>query len=75
MYQEFSTVLEDKNPNVSGMAYWPLSSSLRPADMPLTMPMTLPHQEGFRATKSKGQVISFTHLKMAGFAPESRMPA
>jgi hypothetical protein len=75
MYQEFSTVLEDKNPNVSGMAYWPLSSSLRPADVPLTMPLTLLHQEDFRATKIKGQVISFTHPKMADFAPEKRMSA
>ncbi len=75
MYQEFSTVLEDKNPNVSGMAYWPLSSSLRPADMPLTMPLTLLHQEGFRATKSKGQVIPFTNPKMTGFAPKQRMSA
>ena len=75
MYQELSKVLADKNPSVSGMAYWPLTSSLRPADVPLTMPLTLPRQEGFRATKSKGQVISFTHPKMADFEPEQRMSA
>ena len=75
MYQGFSKVLEGTNQSVSGMAYWPLTSSLRPADVPLTMPLTLPRQEGFRATKSKGLVIPFTHRKMAGFVPERWMPA
>lgn len=75
MYQGFSKVLKDKNPSVSGMAYWPLTSSLRPADVPLTIPLTLPHQEGFRATKSKGQGIPFTHRKTPGFPLDQRMPA
>lgn len=75
MYQEYSKVFEGTHANVSGMAYWPLTSSLRPADVTLTMPLTLPHQEGFRARKSKGQVISFTQPKMAGFAPEQRVSA
>jgi hypothetical protein len=75
MFGGFSIVLEDQHPTVSGMAYCPLTSSLRPADMPLTMPLTLSHQEGFRATKSKGQVTSFTHPKMAGFPPEQRVSA
>ena len=75
MYQEFSTVLEDKNPSVSGVAYWPLTSSLRPADVTLTMPLTLPRQEGFRATKSMRQVIPFSHQKMACFPPEQRILA
>ncbi len=75
MYRGFSKVLEDKNPSVSGMAYCPLMSSLRPADKPLTMPLTLPRQESFRATNSKGQVFPFTCPKLAGFQPEHRIPA
>jgi hypothetical protein len=68
-------VLEDKNPNVSGMAYCPLTSSLRPADVPLTIPLTLPCQEGFRATKSKGEVIPCAYQKMASFAAKQRVSA
>lgn len=75
MFRGFSKVFEGTNPNVSGMAYWPLTYSLGSADVPLTMPLTLPHQEGFRATKSKGLVIPFTHRKMASFGSEQRVSA
>jgi hypothetical protein len=75
MSQQFSMIFAEANPDVSGMAYWPLTSSLRPADVTLTKPLTLPRQEGFRATKSRIQVISFIHGKMAGFQPQQWMPA
>ena len=75
MYQEFSQVFEGTNQSVSGMAYWPLTSSLRPANVPLTMPLTLPRLEALRAPKRGIQVILITHRKTPGFPPEQRMSA
>lgn len=64
MEQEISSISRRPNRNVSGMAYWPLSLVLRSADLPLTMPLTFPRQEGRSATKSATMVFPFSHVEM-----------
>ncbi len=73
MYQRFSIILADTNQNVSGMAYVPLTAGLRSADVPLTLPLTLPNQEASRAKQIKVQVIPIPYQKMPYFRPEKRM--
>ncbi len=73
MYQRFSIILADTNQSVSGMAYLPLTPGLRSADVPLTLPLTLPYQEASRAMQIESQVIPFTYQKMPYFRPEQRM--
>jgi hypothetical protein len=72
MFQRFSTIDAGKNRNVSGMAYAPLTSGLRSADVPLTPPLTPPHQEAFRAMKIERQVFPSLHHIIFQFRPEQR---
>jgi hypothetical protein len=72
MLQRFSTIFPGKNQNVSGMAYAPLTSGLRAADVPLTLPLTLTCQEAFRAMKSDRQVFLSLHHKIPHFRPEQQ---
>lgn len=55
MNREILQVSKGSNWDVSGSAYWPLTSTLRPADLPLTMPLTQPRQKARRAKKSARQ--------------------
>jgi hypothetical protein len=66
-------VFQRTKSNVSGMDYCPLTPCLRPADVPLTMPLTLVPQEGSRATENEGAVIPFAHPQIAGLVPEQRI--
>ncbi|NLG97352.1 MAG: hypothetical protein GX491_08335 [Chloroflexi bacterium] len=75
MLQRFSTIFPGKNQNVSGMAYVPLTSGLRAADVPLTLPLTLTCQEAFRAMKSDRQVFPSFHHIITHFRLEQRTPA
>lgn len=75
MFHELSMVYRWTNQSVSGKAYWPITPNLRSADVPLTIPLTLPRQEASRAMKSRIQVISFTYGKMPVFEPEQRVLA
>lgn len=73
MLHEISMVYWWTNQSVSGKAYWPLTPILRAADVPLTMPLTLPRQEASRAIKSGIRVISYIHEDMRVFEPEQRV--
>lgn len=64
MDREISQVSKGSNWNVSGIAYWPLSAILRPADLPLTMPLTQPGQNARIAKKSARQVFHIDSEKM-----------
>jgi hypothetical protein len=72
MFQRFSMILTGKNQNVSGMAYAPLTSGLRAADVPLTLPLTLTNQEAFRAMKSERQVFPSLCHNIPHFHPKQR---
>lgn len=72
MLQRFSTIFPGKNQNVSGMAYAPLTSGLRAADVPLTLPLTMTRQEALRAMKSERQVFPSLHHIIPHFRLEQR---
>ncbi len=73
MFQRFSTIVAGTNQSVSGMAYVPLTPGLRAADVPLTLPLTLPYQEASRAMQCELPVIPFTYQKLPDFRLEQRM--